>query len=291
MSHQQLCQSWKFVVKLDRPCSRMSRKMAKASQSVEKRTLRKGPWSPDEDRKLIAYINRHGIWNWTEMAKPAGLQRSGKSCRLRWVNYLRPGIKRGNFTREEDETIIELHERLGNRWSVIASRLPGRTDNEIKNHWHTHLRKRLKYNSVSTSELFQISNVETVKKSSPEVDLPPAIAPANSESSSAIQLSQQFSTDSLPSSGSDPAAEIDKNQTTEDTLVSSETFGELQSILEQQFTSEGSSTAENYGAIYAEPGISATSSQLLWFQESMYQGNSCNDLWLNFLVKENMYAG
>ncbi|GMJ11638.1 hypothetical protein HRI_004833000 [Hibiscus trionum] len=67
--------------------------------------LKKRTWTPDEDRKLIAYIMRYGIWNWNEIPKFAGLQRSGKSCRLRWMNYLRPNIRRGNFTREEEETI------------------------------------------------------------------------------------------------------------------------------------------------------------------------------------------
>ncbi|KAL8502259.1 hypothetical protein ACS0TY_021399 [Phlomoides rotata] len=71
------------------------------------------------------------------------LQRCGKSCRLRWTNYLRPDIKRGRFSFEEEETIIQLHSVLGNKWSSIAARLPGRTDNEIKNYWNTHIRKRL----------------------------------------------------------------------------------------------------------------------------------------------------
>ncbi|KAI7738173.1 hypothetical protein M8C21_007556, partial [Ambrosia artemisiifolia] len=71
------------------------------------------------------------------------LQRCGKSCRLRWTNYLRPDIKRGRFSFEEEETIIQLHSVLGNKWSAIAARLPGRTDNEIKNYWNTHIRKRL----------------------------------------------------------------------------------------------------------------------------------------------------
>ncbi|XVF27751.1 hypothetical protein REPUB_Repub14bG0135800 [Reevesia pubescens] len=173
------------------------------AKSVEKRTLRKGPWSPEEDHKLIAYINSYGIWNWTEMAKPAGLQRSGKSCRLRWMNYLKPGLKHGNFTTEEDETIIELRGRLGNRWSVIASRLPGRTDNEIKNYWHSYLSKRLKYNSMPKSEPFETSIVEfeqkteTEQKTSSEFDLPPVFAPkaSTSDSSGAIQLPPQFSTE------------------------------------------------------------------------------------------------
>ncbi|KAL8032727.1 hypothetical protein ABFX02_13G114800 [Erythranthe guttata] len=105
--------------------------------------LKKGPWTPEEDQKLLDYIHKNGYGNWRTLPKNAGLQRCGKSCRLRWTNYLRPDIKRGRFSFEEEETIIQLHSILGNKWSAIAARLPGRTDNEIKNYWNTHIRKRL----------------------------------------------------------------------------------------------------------------------------------------------------
>ncbi|KAL6282201.1 hypothetical protein ACE6H2_013130 [Prunus campanulata] len=109
----------------------------------DKNGLKKGPWTPEEDQKLLDYIQKHGYGNWRTLPKNAGLQRCGKSCRLRWTNYLRPDIKRGRFSFEEEETIIQLHSILGNKWSAIAARLPGRTDNEIKNYWNTHIRKRL----------------------------------------------------------------------------------------------------------------------------------------------------
>ncbi|EFH44105.1 hypothetical protein ARALYDRAFT_492740 [Arabidopsis lyrata subsp. lyrata] len=113
------------------------------SPCCEKNGLKKGPWTSEEDQKLVDYIHKHGYGNWRTLPKNAGLQRCGKSCRLRWTNYLRPDIKRGRFSFEEEETIIQLHSFLGNKWSAIAARLPGRTDNEIKNFWNTHIRKKL----------------------------------------------------------------------------------------------------------------------------------------------------
>ncbi|GAB4834762.1 hypothetical protein Ancab_033027 [Ancistrocladus abbreviatus] len=105
--------------------------------------LKKGPWTPEEDEKLISYVQKHGHGSWGALPKLAGLNRCGKSCRLRWTNYLRPDIKRGMFSDEEEQLIIKLHSVLGNRWSRIAIHLPGRTDNEIKNYWNTHIRRKL----------------------------------------------------------------------------------------------------------------------------------------------------
>ncbi|KAH0931558.1 hypothetical protein HID58_008675 [Brassica napus] len=113
------------------------------SPCCDKLGLKKGPWTQEEDQKLLAYIEEHGYGSWRSLPEKAGLHRCGKSCRLRWTNYLRPDIKRGKFNLQEEQTIIQLHALLGNRWSAIATHLPKRTDNEIKNYWNTHLKKRL----------------------------------------------------------------------------------------------------------------------------------------------------
>nr|ABP57069.1 Myb-like protein P [Fagopyrum cymosum]ABP57070.1 Myb-like protein P [Fagopyrum cymosum] len=116
---------------------------AKTTPCCSKVGLKRGPWTPEEDERLANYINKDGEGRWRTLPKRAGLLRCGKSCRLRWMNYLRPNVKRGQIAPDEEDLILRLHRLLGNRWSLIAGRIPGRTDNEIKNYWNTHLSKKL----------------------------------------------------------------------------------------------------------------------------------------------------
>ncbi|CAK9149461.1 unnamed protein product [Ilex paraguariensis] len=110
----------------------------------DKDNVKRGPWSPEEDAKLKEFIEKNGTGgNWIALPQKAGLKRCGKSCRLRWLNYLRPNIRHGEFSEEEDRIICSFYASIGSRWSIIAAQLPGRTDNDIKNYWNTKLKKKL----------------------------------------------------------------------------------------------------------------------------------------------------
>ncbi|EOA19622.1 hypothetical protein CARUB_v10002949mg [Capsella rubella] len=149
----------------------------------DKTKVKRGPWSPEEDSKLRDYIEKYGNGgNWISLPLKAGLRRCGKSCRLRWLNYLRPNIKHGDFSEEEDMIIFSLFAAIGSRWSIIAAHLPGRTDNDIKNYWNTKLRKKLLSSSSSSSSSHSSSamaspylnpNSQDVKRSlTPSVTIP-----------------------------------------------------------------------------------------------------------------------
>ncbi|KAL3630427.1 hypothetical protein CASFOL_023411 [Castilleja foliolosa] len=147
--------------------------------------LKKGPWTADEDKKLINFILSNGQCCWRAVPKLAGLLRCGKSCRLRWTNYLRPDVKRGLLSDYEEKMVIDLHAQLGNRWSKIASHLPGRTDNEIKNHWNTHIKKKLKKMGIDpfTHKPLSPPAAEQPPQNPPAIQEPPPEKAENKEKS------------------------------------------------------------------------------------------------------------
>ncbi|MED6145527.1 hypothetical protein PIB30_026110 [Stylosanthes scabra] len=150
----------------------------------DKANVKRGPWSPEEDSKLKEYINKHGTGgNWIALPQKAGLKRCGKSCRLRWLNYLRPNIKHGEFSEEEDRIICSLYVNIGSRWSIIAAQLPGRTDNDIKNYWNTKLKKKLISGFLPPNSSSSINNQRKQQQ-----------APFPSSSSSSMYMDQYYGT-------------------------------------------------------------------------------------------------
>ncbi|KAF7148099.1 hypothetical protein RHSIM_Rhsim03G0229400 [Rhododendron simsii] len=194
------------------------------SPCCSKEGLNRGAWTATEDKILKDYITLHGEGKWRNLPKRAGLMRCGKSCRLRWLNYLRPDIKRGNISHDEEELIIRLHKLLGNRpvlslslslslsvmlykevytvlklvkhivvlryrWSLIAGRLPGRTDNEIKNYWNTNLCKKLKNPKQSSDHHHEKKN--KISKSKNNMDPQPKKESSNVVRTKAVRCSSK----------------------------------------------------------------------------------------------------
>ncbi|KAK3030931.1 hypothetical protein RJ639_036669 [Escallonia herrerae] len=102
-----------------------------------KKEVNRGAWTVEEDRKLAEAIETHGAKKWKTIAAKAGLNRNGKSCRLRWLNYLRPNIKRGNISDQEEDLILRLHKLLGNRLRFRYLTIL------VKNYWNSHLSKKI----------------------------------------------------------------------------------------------------------------------------------------------------
>ncbi|KAJ4969666.1 hypothetical protein NE237_002765 [Protea cynaroides] len=162
--------------------------------------IKKGPWTPEEDIILVSYIQEHGPGNWRSVPTNTGLLRCSKSCRLRWTNYLRPGIKRGNFTSHEEGMIIHLQALLGNKWAAIASYLPQRTDNDIKNYWNTHLKKKIKKfqtavdpHGVSGSTTSQPSSTAYIEKRSFDSMNPTSVLRLNQTTSTYASSTENIS--------------------------------------------------------------------------------------------------
>ncbi|KAL9342681.1 hypothetical protein Peur_066006 [Populus x canadensis] len=258
------------------------------SASIDKNGLRKGSWSIEEDEKLRVYIQKYGHWNWRQLPKFAGLSRCGKSCRLRWMNYLRPDVKRGNFSEEEDSLIIQMHEELGNKWSIISGKLPGRTDNEIKNHWHTNLSKRVKQNQPVSSEVMnkeqssessQSEVIQTSKKS--ETDSVSVNTPSESDHQQKnvvnFPSSQEISCSEFSSMSNDSVSGM--NSVAEDSFSSIEIFQDSGSdFWNLPFLADNNYNQDGYESLFL------TEEGYMSFYASNYDNDGTN--WIQQVLQE-----
>ncbi|KAH7668823.1 Myb domain-containing protein [Dioscorea alata] len=143
--------------------------------SCNQQKVRRGLWSPEEVEKIIHYVTTHGYGCWSEVPEKTGLQRCGKSCRLRWINFLRPDIRRCRFTPDEEKLIINLHALVDNRWAHIASHLLGRTDNEIKNYWNSWIKKKIRKPLSTTIATEAVATTATSSSSTTMSTIPSSL--------------------------------------------------------------------------------------------------------------------
>lgn len=230
----------------------------------EAETIRKGPWTVEEDMQLTGYIRLHGEGRWNFIAKATGLKRTGRSCRLRWANSLRPGLKRSKITSEEERLIIKLHGRWGNRWSHIAQSLPGRTDNEIKNYWRT----RIKGNFMNLQDesgscgMDTVDNPEHFERSLDSCCLPASsqrlpdhdsAAPSTSFPAQSTEEGEdrhgpsQANDDGQPGEASHQDLEVSENQLFENSILCNFSVGSLESLLNSSEFYVDGATQDGHG--------------------------------------------
>ncbi|KAJ6708898.1 MYB FAMILY TRANSCRIPTION FACTOR [Salix koriyanagi] len=213
----------------------------------------------------------------------------GKSCRLRWINYLRPDIKRGNFSREEEDTIIKLHEMLGNRWSAIAARLPGRTDNEIKNVWHTHLKKRLEQNHLApeiNGRSNDVSRFNHEFKTGPET-----VSSSNVVAAGCDQIQEHRPVS--PQRCSSDISSVTTVETSNNTctkIENSDDFHEMDEVFwSEVLSADNSRMISDLSAIGTEPQLQFPFSPLIIDVEQVHAANSnmsdCMDFWYNLFTR------
>ncbi|KAM1048705.1 hypothetical protein ACFX15_027306 [Malus domestica] len=161
--------------------------------------IRKGPWKAEEDEVLLNHVKKCGPRDWSSIRSKGLLQRTGKSCRLRWVNKLRPNLKNGcKFSVEEERVVIELQAQFGNKWARIATYLPGRTDNDVKNFWSSRQKRLARILQTPTAITFSSKSHKTRREVSVFHELPPLQAPKFNCSSEGEPSSQAPSCSSPP---------------------------------------------------------------------------------------------